>query len=439
MDNSGTLTAADQIVFTVTVSNLGPDAATGVVLTDQLPNGYTYQGDDSGGTYNFNTGVWSIGTIAGGSSASLNIMAEITNPVPGSPNYTNVAEVTASGTLDPNSTPNNHNANENDQASLTPSIGTAADLSLTKTMSPLTGLSHGSPVVFTLTVTNNGPNNATGVSVVDLLPAGYAFVSYVAAGGQSYTSVPACGTSAHPTTGSNTTTLVINATVVGGQNAGAGAYTNYAQIRTSDQFDPTSTPGNSSGQLVPHEDDDSLGDPGRHGSGGHQDRRRDRAVPGNPVTYTLTVTNNGPHLVRSVTLTDTVPAALLNPVFGTPSSGSYDSLSGLWNATGATSRVSLTSTGLQATGGASTAAVDQSRRAVRGLCQHGHQPGRRRQQRRVRCVRAGYRVEHDRSDQRGRQRRPGQRGLDRPVDQRRWTIRRLCEHGHQSGPNRRRR
>src|SRR5207244_766375 len=57
------------------------------------------------------------------------------------------------------------------------------------------------------------------------------------------------------------------------------------------------------------------------------------AVPGTPDSYTVTVTNNGPSTVTSFNLTDTIPAALLNPVFGTPSAGSYNSGTGVWTVT----------------------------------------------------------------------------------------------------------
>src|SRR5262249_20220464 len=40
---------------------------------------------------------------------------------------------------------------------------------------------------------------------------------------------------------------------------------------------------------------------------------------------------NGPSTVSSVNLTDTVPATLLNPVFGTPSAGSYNPATGVWS------------------------------------------------------------------------------------------------------------
>jgi uncharacterized repeat protein (TIGR01451 family) len=53
------------------------------------------------------------------------------------------------------------------------------------------------------------------------------------------------------------------------------------------------------------------------------------AVPGTPVSYTITVTNNGPGLLASATVLDPVPPELRGPVF-TPSVGVYDSGTGVW-------------------------------------------------------------------------------------------------------------
>ena len=44
------------MVFTLTVSNAGPSAASGVEVTDLLPSGYTYVSDDGGGAYVNGTG-----------------------------------------------------------------------------------------------------------------------------------------------------------------------------------------------------------------------------------------------------------------------------------------------------------------------------------------------------------------------------------------------
>ena len=45
----------------------------------------------------------------------------------------------------------------------------------------------------------------------------------------------------------------------------------------------------------------------------------------------MTVHNGGPSTVHSLVLTDTVPAGLLDPVFGAPSAGSYDAATGVWS------------------------------------------------------------------------------------------------------------
>src|SRR5215471_8891964 len=54
-------------------------------------------------------------------------------------------------------------------------------------------------------------------------------------------------------------------------------------------------------------------------------------VPGTLDTYTITVTNNGPDTVGSLTLTDPLPAGAQNATFGTPSQGSYDPATGAWS------------------------------------------------------------------------------------------------------------
>ena len=58
--------------FTVSVTNNGPKAATNLTIIDQLPTGISYQDSlPSVGSYNPTTGIWDIGTLANGASASL--------------------------------------------------------------------------------------------------------------------------------------------------------------------------------------------------------------------------------------------------------------------------------------------------------------------------------------------------------------------------------
>src|SRR5262245_32079313 len=70
-------------------------------------------------------------------------------------------------------------------------------------------------------------------------------------------------------------------------------------------------------------------------------------VPGTSNTYTITVTNNGPSTVTSLTLTDMIPAALLNPNFA-HSVGAYNVGTGAWSglnlASGQSASMTLTGT-----------------------------------------------------------------------------------------------
>ncbi|MBK8492582.1 MAG: DUF11 domain-containing protein [Saprospirales bacterium] len=63
VDNA-TPNVGSQVVFTITVNNAGPDAATNVTVKDLLPAGLSYVSDNSGGNYNDVTGIWTVGTIA---------------------------------------------------------------------------------------------------------------------------------------------------------------------------------------------------------------------------------------------------------------------------------------------------------------------------------------------------------------------------------------
>lgn len=68
----------DTVTFTVTASNVGPVDIANVKVNDSLPSGLQYQSaSTSQGTYNSGTGVWDIGTLSAGSSATLTITAKV--------------------------------------------------------------------------------------------------------------------------------------------------------------------------------------------------------------------------------------------------------------------------------------------------------------------------------------------------------------------------
>lgn len=82
-----------EVEFTLQASNLGPDLATGVMVNDLLPSGYTFvSATPSKGVYDPNTGIWTIGTLnAITETATLNIVAILN----ASGNYLNVATISA--------------------------------------------------------------------------------------------------------------------------------------------------------------------------------------------------------------------------------------------------------------------------------------------------------------------------------------------------------
>ena len=107
------------MIFTLTVTNNGPAAATGVQVTDLLPSGYTFVSSTPGqGTYTAGTGVWAVGSLAA-SGPSATAALQITAKVLATGNYANTATRTASTPADTNA------ANDSATASVSPISGVA--------------------------------------------------------------------------------------------------------------------------------------------------------------------------------------------------------------------------------------------------------------------------------------------------------------------------
>ena len=83
------------ITYTLTVTNNGPSAATGVKATDQLPAGVEFVKAEGDGTYNSATGEWDLSaeTIAKGDEKTMKITVKITGEGAGTL-ITNVARIT---------------------------------------------------------------------------------------------------------------------------------------------------------------------------------------------------------------------------------------------------------------------------------------------------------------------------------------------------------
>ncbi len=307
----------DNAVFDVTVSNDGPSTATGVAVTDQLPAGLTYVSDSATqGSYDDTTGIWTVGILTDGQSETLTLTAEVTTDGP----VRNIAEVSAQDGIDPDSTPGNGVPTEDDQDSAIVSVSPVADLSLSKAFSSASA-GVGSNVTFTLTVTNDGPSDASGVEVTDVLPAGLTYVSGVASLGSFDDSTGVWTVGA--LSDGQTETFVVTVTVTA-----ARTITNTSEITAVAEFDSDSTPNNG----VPSEDDQASASL----VGILIDLELDVAVDdpnanrGDNVIFTVTLVNRGPSGASSVSVSDSLPAGLVFVSSGA-SQGSYDDATGVWS------------------------------------------------------------------------------------------------------------
>ncbi len=108
------------VTFTITVTNPASSGitATGVGISDLLPAGLTYQSSiPSQGTYTSGTGVWSVGSLSSGTTATLTVTAKVNAPG----NSTNTAQLSALDQTDPDPINNSGSAMVS-SASFTPNL-----------------------------------------------------------------------------------------------------------------------------------------------------------------------------------------------------------------------------------------------------------------------------------------------------------------------------
>ncbi len=312
--NDSTPDVLDNVTFTIVVTNRGPDNATGVTVEDILPSGLAYV-SHSGGAYVPGTGIWTIGNLAVGSVTSLQVTATVTN----SGVIENIAQVETANEYDTDSTPGNDNPAEDDQDDATLTVAAAADLELAKTVDDATP-SVGQSIVYTVTVTNRGPNNAVSVAVHDVLPAGMSYVSHVGPG----TYAPGTGvwSLGGPMIPGASRVLQITALVTQ-----SGTVTNYAQVSAAGVYDVDSTPSNAPPFL--EDDDDFVVTVTPPAADLELTKTVDDSTPNvlDNVTFTVTVTNRGPDNATGVTVEDLLPAGL---AYVSHSGGAYVPGTGIW-------------------------------------------------------------------------------------------------------------
>ncbi len=278
-DSVDPVLAGNSLVYTLTVSNAGPSDAQSVVVTDTLPAGVSNA--VSSGCAEDPNGVptCSLGNIAAGGSAMYTVTVDVDPGTSGT--LANMASVT-SATADSNG--GNNSVTENT------GVNADADLSITKTDS-VDPVVAGTNMTYTITVNNNGPSDATGVSVADTLPAGVTLNSTTGCA-EDPAGIPTCslGNIADGGSAMFTVDVTVDPATTGtlSNTATVSATTPDSNAANDSATEMTATSAESDLSLV------MSGPP--------------TIITPSLVTFTIDVTNNGPSDAANVVVTDTLSA-----------------------------------------------------------------------------------------------------------------------------------
>jgi len=283
-------TGNNTVIYTIVVSNNGPSNVNGVVVTDIKPAQVTtwnwtctQSGGATGctpmlGNGNFNDTV----NLPNGGRIKYTVTTNIA--IGSSGNLVNTAVVSLpSGYGDPN------NANNSDTD--TDTYAPAADLAITKTDGSGT-YPVGGNVTYTITVTNNGPDDVIGATISDTKPAQITAWGWCVAPCVPVTAItPVLTDTINLTVGSSITYTVF-------ANIDPAATGNLSNTATVTNSITETVPGNNSAT-----DTDTpvlnvnLGITKDDGVGSY--------TPGTSTTYTIVVTNAGPADAIGITVIDT--------------------------------------------------------------------------------------------------------------------------------------
>ena len=168
--NNATPNYGDEITYTITVRNNGPDNSTNIKVSEVLADNFKFiSANASKGYYDLTNGVWAVGNLTNNETAKLVITVKIVK----TGFIQNNVSVNGTG-FDPNVTNNN--------ATVNITVPQTADLSVVKIIN-VDRVSVGNRITYTIVVKNNGPDTALDVYAVDKLSDALKFVSYKASVG----------------------------------------------------------------------------------------------------------------------------------------------------------------------------------------------------------------------------------------------------------------
>lgn len=299
-DSPDPVTGGENVTYSITVTNSGPDEASGVTVTDTLDENVILvsaifnQGTPctTAGTPVVVTCV--LGALAANNSAPGTIVVT-------SPTVEVVSGIANSVTVSGNEAdPNSANNTAQQGTTVVPPAGPAmADLSITKLGAPDPVFSGGPDLTYTITVENAGPDPATGVTLSDTLPAGVTFQSASSTIGQCDTTpdtggVLNCSLGDLAVTSNATVTIVVTPDIV----TEPVTITNSATV-SGQEDDPT--PGNNTVAA------DTVVNPPSSDIGLAISATPESPLIDEQITYRVTVSNAGPSNNTGIVITIVLP------------------------------------------------------------------------------------------------------------------------------------
>jgi uncharacterized repeat protein (TIGR01451 family) len=262
----------DEITYTLVASNNGDkNPAEEVVVRDNFPAGVSYVSDDCGGVNNPLTWTWTIGNLAIADPQTCNITVLVEHPGV----WTNTAVIRGA---DPDSNP------DNNRDSIDINVPDPVyDLEIEKTAA----VQDNGQITYTLTGTNGGPDPIfENVVIGDVLPPQVAYVSDTCSGTVLDPQPPNIEGTAWfavnepPMAVGDTFTCDITVDVV---DSGPDCINNVTVIGTHDSpsVEPDLTNNTANVELCPGLEITKTSEPA------------DEVLPGDTVTYTVTVENTG--------------------------------------------------------------------------------------------------------------------------------------------------